>query len=182
VIGQDRQILVLDDGTFSSGRKGFLPIVPFSVHMINTERHYHCGDYDGDVDIGTKDWLIRAPVSGLVHFLFEITASKNGLIEFFEAPTTTANGTGITSFNNDRNSSNTATLLAFKDPTVTGTGTLMASFVVGSDGATPNGDRGGENDIRKHFILKQSEDYLVRFTALTDDTRVSLELEFWETD
>jgi hypothetical protein len=114
--------------------------------------------------------------------LFEVTASKNGLLTFSEAPTTTADGTGITSFNNDRNSSNTATMVAFKDPIVTGIGTTMGTFVIGTDGAAPTGDRGGENDIRKQFILKQSEDYLLRFTALSNDTRVSLELEFWETD
>lgn len=181
VVGQEKQILVLDDGTFSAGRKGYLPIVPFDVHMINTGRHYHCGDYDSDVDIvGPKEWLIRAPASGKIHFLFEVTASKNGLLEFFEDPTSTGDGTGITSFNNDRNSSNTATMLAFKDPTITAAGTLLSTFVIGTDGANPNGDSGGENDIGRQFILKQSSDYLIRFTTLTDNTRVSLELEFYE--
>lgn len=181
LIGKDKKILELDNGGASSGNTGYLTSIGFEHHKIHEGEHYTCSDYDSDVDSTNKDWLVRAPASGSVHTTFEIEASKNGLVEVYEAPTTSADGTPLTCYNNDRNSSNTPTLLVFKDPTVSGTGTTrLGVLVMGSDGANPVGDRGGKSERGKEVILKVSTDYLLRFTALNDNTRVSMDLEFYE--
>lgn len=160
---------------------GYPVNVNIEHHKIHEEVHYTTTDYDSDVDIaGPKYWHIKAPASGYMHMVWRVKASLNGLAELFEAPTTTADGTSLTPRNNDRNSSNTATLQVFYDPTVTVDGTRIDVDVVGSDGANPVGAEGGDVEREHEWILKQSTAYLIKFIAGTDDCRASMHISHYE--
>ncbi len=180
LVGKDRKILELDNGGFTTGRVGYMPSVAVEHHHIHEGIHYTCNDYDNDVDTAEKEWLVKAPATGRIHVTFEMVASKNGVIEAFEGPTTSANGTGLTCYNSDRNSANTATLLVFKDPTVSVDGNRLGVVVIGSDVVAPTGARGGRTTRGQELILGVSTNYLLKFTALGNDTRVSMNLEFYE--
>jgi hypothetical protein len=181
LIGKDKKILELDDGGATSGNTGYLTSVEYEHHKIHEGDHYECSDYDSDVDItGPKYWHIKTPASGRTHLTFEVIAARNGLLEFFENPTITGDGTLLTCYNNDRNSSNTPNTLFYYDATASSDGTKLDTFVIGSDGSNPVGDRGGDNRRNNEWILKASESYLIKFTAATDNCRVSMQSEFYE--
>lgn len=150
-------------------------------HNIHDGIHYTIDDYAATVNIATpKNWLFKAPnTSTRIHIFFRGEASQSGLWEFFEAPTTTANGTPLTAQNNDRNSPNAATLSVFKDPTVTVTGTRIFVTVVPATG-TNQSRPGGINERRNELILKQGASYLLKFTAGVDATAVTIDVPWYE--
>ncbi|MEE4248237.1 MAG: hypothetical protein V2I33_22845, partial [Kangiellaceae bacterium] len=104
----------------------------------------------------------------------------NGLIEFFESPTLTNNGTALTCRNNDRQSEELSTLTHYYDPTVSADGTRLLVNVVGTDGTTPQGDSGGATKRDNEFILKPNTSYLVKFTTQTNDNRISCCAEHYQ--
>lgn len=181
LVDKNKKVLELDSGGEISGNNGYLTTIDIEHHKIHEGEHYVCSDYDNDVDItGPKYWHFKSPATGRIHFIFEIISSKNGLIEFFESPTITGNGTALTCYNNDRNSTSTTTLLAYYDATASADGTKLLSFVVGSDGANPTGARGGSQQRVHEFILKANTSYLIKHTATTDNSRVSMTADFYE--
>ena len=138
-----------------------------------------CGDYDADVDI-SKYWHVKAPnSSNRIHMVFRVIGSKNGLLELFEDPTLSNDGIELTPFNNNRNSSNTTTVLVFKDPTVSSDGTLLVPEVIGTDTVNPTGRQGGVFNRHNEFLLRQGGSYLIKYTALTDNSRVSTLIAFY---
>jgi len=161
---------------------GYLVVIDIEHHKIHEGKHYDGQDYDSDVDIaGPKYWLVRAPDTDTrVHLIFQVKPSGPGLAEFFENPTTTDDGTEITTYNNNRNSTNLASMDLFKDPTVSVDGTRICVGVIGSTGVSPKAGIGGIADREDELILKQGYDYLVKYSPLVDDEKVSLCLRFYE--
>ena len=94
---------------------GYLVVEAMEHHKIHKGDHYTCQEDDQDVDT-VKYLLVKSPdTTTRVHYIFNMRSSLNGTIEFFESPTVTASGTTLTSYNNDRNSGNTAELLIFEE-------------------------------------------------------------------
>lgn len=167
-------------GSAEPGNYGYLVSINLPHHKIHEESHYFWVDYDNDVDIaGPKYWRITTPATGFIHLTWCMCASLNGLIEVFENPTISAAGTSKVAYNSDRNSSETSTATHYYDTTTSADGTLLASFVIGSDGANPIGTTGGRSKHENEMILKQNEDYLFKFTAGTDNARASIHLEYY---
>lgn len=159
---------------------GYLVVIDLPHHKIHEESHYFCSDYDDDVDTGTpKLWRLTTPATGNVHLTFTAQTTLNGLLELYENATISAAGTTLTAFNSDRASTNTSTVGHAKDATVSAAGTLLKSYVMGSDGANPVGADGGDTSHDKEIILKASEDYIFKFTAGTDNARITLNLEYY---
>lgn len=160
---------------------GYLISVMLEHHKIHEGIHYTTTDYDNDVDIAVpKYWHIKTPATGFMHMTWRVKSTLNGLVELFEAPTTTADGTSLTPRNNNRNSSSTATLQVFYDPTVTVDGTRLDVDTIGSDGTNPVGAEGGDMERVHEWILKQSASYLIKFTAETDNCRVNMHIAHYE--
>ena len=162
---------------------GNLRIIDTVHSEIHEAEHYFVEDYDGDVDATDKYWLIKAPNTAVrAHIVFTFAASLNGTAYVYENPTVSNNGTPLTEINNDRNSANTATVSVFRDPTVSNDGTQLKVVVIGSDSVNPSGSRaiGGAGSRDEELILEQNEDYLVKFTAITNNTRVSVGMYWYE--
>lgn len=160
-----------------------LPVIDVDHHRIHMGHRFTTIDIDHAVAIITpKYWLFRAPSLPLIHFLYSVNATYSGTIELFRNPTTTDDGTPLRIDNNNQNNLRTAIMLAFKDPTVTVDGTLIGGQVLGSDGLAANnkGATGGAMDRTNERILKRNSDYIVKFTAILDDTRVSIRVEHYE--
>lgn len=160
---------------------GYQPVMEMEHHKIHDSKHFTCQCYDDDVDAATPKYFhIKTGATKECHYIFEIHASKNWLIEFFEAPTTTADWTQATAYNNDRKSAVTAETTCYADPTVTADGTRLLVNVIGTDSASPIGWSGWATTRGREFILEASTSYLVKFTAQNDNTRVSCCHEFYE--
>lgn len=180
ILDKDGKPLEFDIIT-TGGTYGYVIQIPIEHHKIHEGDHYVTVDYDNDVDIaGPKYWHIKAPASGYIHLAWRLKSSFNGTVEFFESPTTSADGTALTPRNSDRNSSATATLQAFYDPTVSVAGTRLDVDVIGSDGVNPVGADGGDLHRESEWILKQNTSYLFKFTASTDNARVTIHLSHYE--
>jgi hypothetical protein len=160
---------------------GSTVIISYEHYEIHNNNHYTVSDYDNEVDTGTpKYWLFTTGADKYIHFRVRVVSSLNGLIEIFENPTITDNGTEITIYNNFRSSVNIPDMTAYYDPTVTDDGTRLYVEVMGSDGTNPNGSGGGIMQSADEFILKQNEEYLVKYTTDSNDNRVSICAEFYE--
>jgi hypothetical protein len=105
--------------------------------------------------------LIRIPALEHTHIALHVGCGGNAEVEFFEAPTSTADGSALARVNRNRLSANTATMLVFEGPTVTVDGTQLAvGFVPGGTGGNAIG---GSLDTFGEWILDPN-DYLVRLT------------------
>jgi len=160
---------------------GSLQVIDYAHHEIHGGSSFVVSDVDLDVDAaGPKYWRITTPnTTKWAHFTGSLAASGAGTIEFFENPTLTGAGTGLTAYNRNRNSATAATLVVAYDATASADGTRIFLTRV-SSGGIPARDTGGSIDVRSEFILKQNEDYLLKFTADADNTKVWVTFEWYE--
>jgi len=171
---------------YDTAAAGYNEAYPISVdvehHKIHEEKHFIAQDIDLSVDItGPKYWLLKSPNTATrCHVTFAIRTGGPGVAEGFKLATVSANGTEITSSNSDFNSSNTAELDVFYDPTVTDDGTRVCVNWMGNNTAAPTGDIGGTSKRENEFILKQNDNFLVKFTPSNDGTEVSLCIDWYE--
>jgi hypothetical protein len=125
-----------------------------------------------------------------VHFgPFRMSTSKGFMsITFYEAPTTTADGTPITSLNRKRDSLNTATLATFDSPTVTNNGLFLENTTIYDTGSTGGGANSsfiqGNSSLDAYWVLKPNTDYLIAFqnTDVVDPVDYSVHFIWAERD
>ena len=111
--------------------------------------------------------LISVPADSFPHLtgmLFTFGAGDVD-IETFEGTTTSADGTAVTTFNRNRNSSITPAISVFHTPTITADGTQIHDRLVPPTG-NGVGNREGvvSPNLGEEWILKPSTKYLVRVT------------------
>lgn len=149
-------------------------------HRVHEGKYWTVTDYDGNVQIITpKYWHIKAPDTAIrCHIVMAIAVNDETLVEFYETPTLTGNGTALTAYNNDRNSVNAVTALFYKDPTVTSPGTKLQNDLIGTN--NPKTRLGGNIRQVTEIILKQNTSYLLKNTVTNNGTRVSFNLELYE--
>ncbi|MHC4643870.1 MAG: hypothetical protein ACYTBJ_00110 [Planctomycetota bacterium] len=141
---------------------------------------FDISDYDSDVDIASpKYWHIKnVGFPTVPHIELAVSVSGSGLLEFFEDPTTSADGTALTAYNYNRNSSNTPNALFYYDPTVTVDGTRIdVQYIPGGDRLQTRVGSAARGGIE--WVL-DSEQYLLKFTPDADNTAISLSVGFYE--
>lgn len=144
-------------------KSGAMVLLPIEEHMNNHGFLFSVTDQDVDVDIATpKLWRVATPAAGEIHLRIQITASAAVVIQVSENPTVSTAGTGLTELNRNRRSDKTTEVTTFKDTTVSGDGTVLEVR------------RGGTPFLGKFekIITKISEDYLIKVTAVADNTVV----------
>jgi len=170
------------DGNGLVSNNGLLGVIDGEHYQIHEGNHFFATDIDSDVDIASpKLWLVIAPPSKTAHLLMTVHSSKNGTLEIFEAPTTTDDGTAVTAFNNDRRGGGpqAATLQVLKDPTVSDNGTLLFTQVMGDDSTSGKGT-GGPAEPESELIVNESTKYLIKYTSLSDNNRLSIDVDWYE--
>lgn len=121
---------------------------------------------------GVLDLLGIVPAATFPHFRQIQVASSGGPfdIDFYEGTTVSANGTEITAYNNNRNSSNTPDLVTYSGPTVTDDGDLLETVYV--PGTKQTGSLGSEGS--NEWLLKPSTNYMIRITNNTSGGGTSI--------
>jgi len=121
-------------------------------HLLFSVTHFitnlaNGGNFDILITTGSKvvDSEIKLFMEGEAEYLF------------YEAPTTTAEGTALTKINRDRSSLNTAEVIIAHTPTVTAVGTLISSARLGS-GNNENSNYADQNE----WLFKPNTKYLIR--------------------
>ena len=163
------------------GATDALQTIDYAHHEIHSGSHFFYTDYDSDVDTASpKYYRITTPdTAKWAHMLFTLYSEGVGTWQLFENPTVNAAGTTATVFNNDRNSATTATTVIAYDATSTADGTLLKTWRTGS-GTTAPSRVGTESRNDTEIILKQNEDYFLKFTPDADNAKTKIELEFYE--
>lgn len=171
--------------------KEMLPEVDVSGSLVGIS-HSHHKIHDGKLfalvheaaDItsaSSQYYLLRTPASGFTHLSYVISADAKSIVRFFEAPTTSADGSAMTPHDANRVLDNTPTLLAFSGPTVTSPGTLLSVDMIGSAGGPAHSQSGGHADVAiVEWVLKQSTDYLIQAEANGSTTNFALQASFYE--
>jgi hypothetical protein len=130
-------------------------------------------DYATGIANGANRDILLITSTKDVHLRLSISSIGTATIFIYEAPTTTANGTEIPSYNMDRNSTNTSITTAYYTPTVTAVGTMLKAYFI----AISKQFFWGENE---EIILKQSTKYLIRFASTAGSNGVATLLSFYE--
>lgn len=120
---------------------------------------------------GTHEFLAIVPAGVFPHFRSFTVTSDGGPnnVDFYEGATYSAEGTLITPFNNNRNSSNAAELLVYDTPTLLTDGLRLEPILI--PGTKQSGSFGSE--ASNEWILKQDETYMVRITNNTVGAGIS---------
>ena len=159
--------------------------MPWEHSLIHKGLLFSFTDTDLDVDISSPKYyhFKTSDADAKAHLVFNIGCDGAATIEFFENPTTSADGTEITAYNFNRTSANVPTILtAYYDPTASADGTRLRLFSIGTNGGTPLTTSGGEVDHKNEIILKSSESYLLKITVAADNSRVDFQGDFYEYD
>ena len=159
----------------------YLVTIDIEHHKIHGQHHWCAVDYDADVDTGVKYWLLRTPAAGsLWHMVFTFSSSRHGLMEAFWNPDVTSVGTPVPFINNNFNSLNAASILCYTDSTINNDGNRFFVRVLGDD--VVGASKGSADKIEREHerVFKPSKDYLFKFTAISDNTRVSMEFDVYD--
>jgi len=170
------------------GRPITLDPATHNVKTIGQEHHeIHEGDHffvcdettlnDGD----SVDFQLTTPnTAKWIHMTFSFESTQEILMEIYEDASVSSDGTTVTAYNNNRNSSNTTSLtLIQSDGTVNAAGTKILaqrSGVAGNENKTQQGTGKRDNEI----ILKQNSTYRFVFTSGGDNNNFSYCGEWYE--
>ena len=128
-----------------------------------------------------RDLLLVTPDTAVrIYLVFDVSTNAEVAVFFYEGTTTSADGTGVTELNRDRNSANTADLVITHTPTVTGVGTALIQYQIGSATGPPSRRAGGSALQRPEIILDQNTKYLLRITGVGSDTDISTFIDWYE--
>jgi len=108
----------------------------------------------------THEFLGAVPAGVFPHFR-KITITSDGGpldVDFYEETTVSDNGIAVTSYNNNRNSTNAAGLLIYDSPTITDDGTILEPILI--PGTKQAGSFGSE--ASNEWILKADTNYMIR--------------------
>lgn len=152
-------------------------------HKVHRGEYYMCSRFSGDVDTANPIYLhLLTPDTALrAHFIGAADAGAAGRVQLFENPTIGANGVALTVVNANRNSANTSAIQAFHSPVVSSDGTILMDRYVGG-GTNPASFVGGSLRSDAEIVLKQNEDYLIKFTPDADNAKAVVFCEFYESN
>lgn len=151
-------------------------------HAVHDGDHYQACVFDGDVDTGSPKYVrITTPDTTVEqHIIIDVSANGGFLFEFYENPTINAAGNAVTVLNNNRRSTNTSTTLTKEDCTTeapNNDGTLMCGGYSGGEKRKATAEAGS----RTEWILERNEDYIVKVTPDADNTKVMINMAWYET-
>lgn len=136
-----------------------LPVAQCQLHLGQL---FSTDTFDEAVAADTSiEWLIRVAATNDVYINFGIAAGQDALLEIFETPTTSVDGSALAITNRRRADIKTLEVLAFKGPTSSADGTRIDRlFVPGGSG----GNSTGGINMSSIGLILTAGDYLLRGT------------------
>ena len=171
VVDSDGDIITIDENT------GAIATIEWEHHQLHEGNTFTILEVTDLGNGAVRDILVVSPdTTEWAHLVWEIEHELETSIQFYRDTTYTDNGTEITSFNRNGNSTNTATTLVYHTPTITNVGTLVGTIQQG------NGKKAGGSDrTSNEFILKQNTAYLIRINNLTvNNDIIFMKLNWYE--
>lgn len=156
---------------------GALQVIDYEHARVHSGKAFLVNGKHSINNAATDYYLLKVPAASYPHLRqVKITGTGGPMdIYLFESPTTSADGTGMTEINYNRNSANAPTMTVFADPTVSADGTELEYLLV----TGTKHDTGLSEGEQIEFVLKPSTNYLVKVTNNSGST-VSYALKlFW---
>ena len=168
------------------------PTIEYEHYSIHNNFHFFYTDafsLNATTDANTKEYLLVTPthVAGATfapgcHLHFEAEGSIITQFDLYEDTAYTGATTDlVTTFNSNRNSTDTAQLKIYTPVTSsTDEGTLLYTFKGGT--ATAQSRTGDSGDSAQELVLKKNAKYLMRFTSSSASNLCDLYLNWYELD
>ena len=157
-----------------------LQTVDYAHHEIHAGSHFKQGYQNTALDdTDTVAVVFTTPDSTkFMHWVLTSQTTGPATIQLFRTPTLSAEGTLLTPFNRNENSSNAADMIVRHTPTITNNGTKISEKWVGSEGFKEQS--GGETRGDSEIILLRDTQYLVLLTAEGDDMKGAIGGDWYE--
>jgi len=174
ITNEDGEAIKTDDMTNA------LTVIDYAHHEIHSGSHFKAGYQDTVMATNDEINILFITPDTLKWAHFELTAQATGavIIDFYEDAVVSANGTLVTAWNRNRNSTKVNTVLVYHTPTVTTNGTKISSKWVGNEGFKDS--VGGEARGEAEFILKQNTKYLIKLTAVSNNIKGAVGGDWYE--
>lgn len=157
-----------------------IKVIDYAHHEIHDGNHYKAGYQDTSMDTDDTIAIVFTTPDTTKYMHWQLTSQSTGActIQVFSGPTLSAEGTAVTPFNRNQNSTNTSDMVVKHTPTITSNGTKIVEKWVGSVGfkETTGGEHRGESEI----ILKRNTQYLVLCTANADAIKCAIGGDWYE--
>ena len=159
--------------------------IDYAHHEIHGGDHYNVRRYKDQTIDHVYDIQITTPnTTKWSHFTYEFETENETLWHFYRNPTIVLAGTAVTPVNSDHNSTNTAALVVKLITNTTladaNLDTTVAAATLIAEGISGSGKKeSGIASSRDEAILKQNEDYCLRFIA-TAAGYVNFHLDWYE--
>lgn len=153
-----------------------LQVVDYAHHEVHGGNHYYIEGYTTLGVSGTLYVKLVTPdTTKWPHFQWEIGSSGILTTTLVEDPTGgMTGGSGVTIFNNNRNSDNTSGLTITSGVTAPTGGTIISQSYFGSKAA------GGTHDRDDEIILKQNATYCRTFLSGTASNIINFKASWYE--
>jgi len=162
-----------------------LAVLSYEHHEVHSGSHFTFVAYDEDLDNAeTIEYLLTAPASPKeIHMVVNVSGAATTLYQLFETSTRTTTDTASTAYNNNRNSTDTATLVIQTHSTTDGAdGTQIDASSFGLDTGVGASSivTGGSERSSQEWILKFATKYLLKVTSNADNNNVTIRLSWYE--
>lgn len=147
-----------------------------SHHEVHDASAYSNFLYASIAGTSDLDLLIRVGASKTAHITFEVSAASAAFLFLIENPTVTVQGTAQPEYNRNRDiGTDNANAVCYKNSTTAGGVTILEKYI-------PAGNRSGSHSgDRNEWVLKQSEDYILRITNIGAAANpASMQLSWYE--
>lgn len=119
--------------------------------------------------VAAVDATTRTP-----HMMVELDSTGEVWQELYETPTTSANGSAVTSYNRNRNVAGSPTTAIYLTPTVSAAGTKISALIAGS-----GQNAGAASRASAEWDLKSNTKYLLRTTS-KGANNICMRFQFYE--
>lgn len=153
-----------------------IQIIEHEHAEIHSGEHYFICNHADFTNGASTDFAVSVPDNDKnPHMSFAIEGSYAVHIDIYEGSDYDADGTPVSSFNNDRNSTNTSNLTISTDPTINSIGNLIFAQIKGANKQT------GLVERDREIILKRDTYYIFRITnGSTSTNTISWCAEWYE--
>ena len=148
-------------------------------HLTHDGQMFNVNNVATNIQTATpkRYFAITPNNSNTYHFSMKVTGDAEFLIELYETPTSSNNGTALTKNNLNRNSILTLDATFFQDPTVSVDGTLLQSEYVGADAGAA---RFGGDTRFPEWMLKNNTTYQIKITATNNGLNTTTNMQMYK--
>lgn len=156
-----------------------LQTIDYAHHEVHSGSHFFYTDKNTVGSGDKQEYVITTPnTTEWAHMLFRATGSAITTVDLYEGTTRTGT-TDVVTFNNNRNTTDSASVIVYKGASTDGAdGTLI--FTIQSGASSQQSRSPLEPTRGEEIILKQNTKYLIRITSGTASNLTNLKLEWYE--